>query len=502
MKSSSPAASDGTLASSSDGNDVVSTTDNVEINSGAHVYEPGFSASTQLNVTSPETSSTGASKSRKRPFEDDAVDKGTTPDTAPVCSPDGAESGDILPRPSGQVDHTKKSISGTETETEGSLDHPAKKRRTEGQSGNISDQEVGQSNAAVYLGLQNSPNLVMTGTDDQATMLSTSEAVALESEERVVLPETDIPTALRQSIKLAPLPRAVTPQRANKNDSPNIDLPTPSKKPRLERSPTTSSTSTTEIKLATSTGSPVPPDGLDAIIEPASAPKGSPFLTVPLELLSEILILTGSPQHVLAVARTCKALCHTLLSPNAQFVWREARKGPGCTFKVRGIAFGLGLVGIDSTDEVRTQVIRLPDPPSQIFPSEAAYAAFIFDSGACGVFFSVCHERVTLAQPPSVLFQCCNQETNMMYGSFALKARVCKNVSYLAKFYCVLLITYFDLVKMQDTPVGLSIKFRPYSMLILQFFISQRFGYVEPTRSHVPAFKANIAGERVAEFKR
>jgi len=92
-----------------------------------------------------------------------------------------------------------------------------------------------------------------------------------------------------------------------------------------------------------------------------------------------------------------------------------------------------------------------------------------------------------------------------MYGSFALKARVCKNVSYISKFCsetCVLLIIiYFDLVKMQDTPVGLSIKFRPYSMLILHFFISQGFGYVEPRRSYVPAFEANTAGERGAEFK-
>jgi len=384
MKSSSPAASDGTLASTSDRNDEAHVIP--KPNSSAHVYEPGSSASTQLNVTSPETSSTEASKSRKRSFEDDAVNKGTTPNTAPVSSPGGAESGDVLLRPSAQADLTKKSTSGTEIETEGSLDHPVKKRRTEGQSGNILAQEVGQSNVAVYLGLQNSPNLIITGTDDQATTLSISKAV-LESEERVVLLETDIPTALRQSIKLAPLPRAVTPQRANTNDSPNIDLPSPSKKPRLERNTTTASTSTTEIKLAISTGSPVPPDGLDAIIEQASAPKGPPFLTLPLELLSEILILTGSPQHVLAVARACKALCHALLSPNAQFVWREARKGPGCTFKAPApkpsIALGLGLV--DSTDEVLTRVTRLPDPPSQFFPSEAAYAAFIFDSGACGV---------------------------------------------------------------------------------------------------------------------
>ena len=93
-------------------------------------------------------------------------------------------------------------------------------------------------------------------------------------------------------------------------------------------------------------------------------PKPSPFVVLPVELLSEILIYTGSPQYVLAVARTCKALCQTLLNTNNQFIWRLARRA--CAFDI-----GAGLA-------------YLPDPPQDFF-GEAAYAAFVFDSGACDV---------------------------------------------------------------------------------------------------------------------
>lgn len=248
------------------------------------------------------------------------------------------------------------------------MDYPAKKRRTEGQSENILDQEAGLSNAA---GPQNLPNFVITGTDEQATTPSRSKAAALETEECV--------------------PKPVTPQRTKRSDSSDLDAPTPSKKPRF-----------------------------DASFVTTSAPKGPPFLTLPLELLSEILILTGSPQHVLAVTRSCKALCQTLLSPNAQFIWREARKGPGCSFKTKTHAtqptpivnvnvnpglqmalLGLGLAE-PSADEVSTNVTRLPDPPPRFFSSEAAYAAFIFDSGTCDVFVLLTMNK----NPHSVPFCC------------------------------------------------------------------------------------------------
>ena len=81
----------------------------------------------------------------------------------------------------------------------------------------------------------------------------------------------------------------------------------------------------------------------------------SPFQNLPLELLGEILILTESPKHVLAVARSSKFLCTILLDPSSAYIWRAARKI--CKPKA------------------------LPEP----FPifTEASYAAFVFDGGRC-----------------------------------------------------------------------------------------------------------------------
>ena len=85
--------------------------------------------------------------------------------------------------------------------------------------------------------------------------------------------------------------------------------------------------------------------------------KISPFLSLPLELLAEILILTESPKHVLAVARSCKFLCTTLLEPSTTFIWRTTRK--------------------------ICKPEALPEPFSTF--TEASYAAFAFDGGRCEV---------------------------------------------------------------------------------------------------------------------
>ncbi|KAF8183134.1 hypothetical protein BJ912DRAFT_928233 [Pholiota molesta] len=142
---------------------------------------------------------------------------------------------------------------------------------------------------------------------------------------------------------------------------------------------------------------------------------------------------TESSQHVLAVARTCKALCHLLLGPEAQFIWRAARNGPGCIFEVEippppppvgmpgggaGAAWGVvqgGLVPAAVVGAVPNandppaptkKIVKLPNLPAQFF-SEAAYAAFVFDSGEC---------------------ESCGKETSVMYNSFGLRARLCKKV--------------------------------------------------------------------------
>ncbi|KAF9568625.1 hypothetical protein CPC08DRAFT_702225 [Agrocybe pediades] len=108
------------------------------------------------------------------------------------------------------------------------------------------------------------------------------------------------------------------------------------------------------------------------------------LFTLPTELLNEILLLTGCPKYVLAMARTCKAFCNLLLAPEATRIWREVRK-----------SYVL-------VSRLNQKVLRLPDPP-EIF-SEARYASFLFDSGDCDN---------------------CGRETDRMYASFALRVRIC-----------------------------------------------------------------------------
>ena len=98
-----------------------------------------------------------------------------------------------------------------------------------------------------------------------------------------------------------------------------------------------------------------------------SASRQSLFLTLPLELLAEILVQTNSPRDVLAVARTSKFFCSTLVcNPAANFIWRIVRK--------------------------KCLPSPLPDPTSNF--SEAAYAAFVYDGGHCEVSNNHSMERV------------------------------------------------------------------------------------------------------------
>ncbi|KIY47405.1 hypothetical protein FISHEDRAFT_59685 [Fistulina hepatica ATCC 64428] len=93
------------------------------------------------------------------------------------------------------------------------------------------------------------------------------------------------------------------------------------------------------------------------------------FERLPIELLTEILMYTGSSKNVLAVARCSKYLCNTLLDSRSQGIWKVARTTCG-----------------------------LPDPPP-IF-TDASYAAFVFDEGEC---------------------QFCKRVISDMYSSFALR---------------------------------------------------------------------------------
>lgn len=118
---------------------------------------------------------------------------------------------------------------------------------------------------------------------------------------------------------------------------------------------------------------------LQGLPESENAPGQCRFPTLPLELLAEILIQTNSPRDVLSVARTSKLLCSTLVcNPAADFIWRTVRK--------------------------KCLPHPLPDPTQNF--SEAAYAAFVYDGGACDV---------------------CNQYTKEFYASFATRIRVCRD---------------------------------------------------------------------------
>lgn len=90
---------------------------------------------------------------------------------------------------------------------------------------------------------------------------------------------------------------------------------------------------------------------------PIVDPSRCYITTLPFELIAEVLIYTGSPKDVLAVARCCKYFCNTLLGSNSTFIWEKTRK-----------------ICLPSP---------LPDPPSLF--TESSYAAFVFDGGICEV---------------------------------------------------------------------------------------------------------------------
>ncbi|KAG8942928.1 hypothetical protein FRC00_011513 [Tulasnella sp. 408] len=92
----------------------------------------------------------------------------------------------------------------------------------------------------------------------------------------------------------------------------------------------------------------------DLFTPPSIPPKKDFLQRLPVELLAEILKFSSSVT-VLAVARTCKWLCETLIHEDQEFIWKAARHN--------------------------YYVEDLPDPPPGI--PEPAYASAIFDIGDC-----------------------------------------------------------------------------------------------------------------------
>ncbi|KAH9855350.1 hypothetical protein C2E23DRAFT_725022 [Lenzites betulinus] len=103
----------------------------------------------------------------------------------------------------------------------------------------------------------------------------------------------------------------------------------------------------------------------------------SHFLSLPLELVAEVLSHVPSTRDVLAIARTSKFLCSTLVNnPATVFIWRQARARDA-----------------------------IPDPPPGM--AEPTLAALLFDSGICAF---------------------CGKTTHALHYSYALRARVCDTV--------------------------------------------------------------------------
>ncbi|KAI0822999.1 hypothetical protein BC628DRAFT_1456205 [Trametes gibbosa] len=114
---------------------------------------------------------------------------------------------------------------------------------------------------------------------------------------------------------------------------------------------------------------------------------------LPLELVAEVLSYTPSTRDVLAVARTSKTFCATLVNnPATAFIWRQARARD-----------------------------TIPDPPPGM--SEPTFAALLFDPGLCEI---------------------CGRKTHVGYLSFALRARTCNGTTCCVRALQLYMITERD----------------------------------------------------------
>lgn len=101
-------------------------------------------------------------------------------------------------------------------------------------------------------------------------------------------------------------------------------------------------------------------------VSDSTPPKDDLLMSLPVDIISQILIHTCSTRDVLAVARCSKYLSVMLVDPSNAAIWSSTRRNTGQNL-YRG----------------------MPDPPSGM--TEPAYAAFVFDGGKCevGVLYSL-----------------------------------------------------------------------------------------------------------------
>ncbi|KAF9446017.1 hypothetical protein P691DRAFT_777169 [Macrolepiota fuliginosa MF-IS2] len=161
---------------------------------------------------------------------------------------------------------------------------------------------------------------------------------------------------------------------------------------------------TKDMKLAADGGPMLKKRRLDSVEmggkevgdEAQAVTKSSALIDLPFDILEEILLHTGYPGDILAVARTCKALCTKLVDPAASLVWKKMRIRIGLPDPV---AYEQSYEGGGSS--------RKLNGVQSFVNREPAYAAFIFGGGTC---------------------QVCGETTERIPRSFALRLYLCGNL--------------------------------------------------------------------------
>ncbi|KAF5357021.1 hypothetical protein D9756_006670 [Leucocoprinus leucothites] len=129
------------------------------------------------------------------------------------------------------------------------------------------------------------------------------------------------------------------------------------------------------------------------------------LLTLPFDLLLEILSRTSYPGDLLAVARTCKSLCRKLTDASTYHLWRKMRRD---ILLPDPAAYEAEVEDAYNSDGSKKKITGVEN----FINNEPAYAAFIFDGGPCEI---------------------CDDFTNRSYRSFALRIRLCGNSDCLEK---------------------------------------------------------------------
>ncbi|KXN84386.1 hypothetical protein AN958_12645 [Leucoagaricus sp. SymC.cos] len=178
--------------------------------------------------------------------------------------------------------------------------------------------------------------------------------------------------------------------------------------------------------------------------------QSSPLTHVPFDVLLEILKNTGHPGDLLAVARTCKDLCQKLTDPSAFPLWKKMREKIGLPNPV-GKKYRAEVEDAHTNDGPAMEITGVQN----FVHNEPAYAAFVFDGGVCEVR---------------------GKETKRSYHSFALRIRLCGEVSHVFEAMCLLQNACFK-----------EIQTKQFGLLTWSFMDS----VTQPVASTIPVLESN-----------